>query len=88
MTIELDKETQKALVASIKRYFDENLDDDIGDLKASLLLEFCLKEIGPTIYNQAISDAETFLQDKVADLENGCWEPEFGYWPEGRRGRR
>ena len=88
MTIELDKDTKKALVASIKRYFDENLDDDIGDLKASLLLEFCLKEIGPTIYNQAISDAETFLQDKVADLENGCWEAEFAFWPEGRRGRR
>ena len=88
MTIELDKDTKKALVSSIKRYFDENLDDDIGDLKASLLLEFFLKEIGPTIYNQAISDAETFLQDKVADLENGCWEPEFAYWPEGRRGRR
>ncbi len=87
MTIELDKDTKTALVSSIKRYFAENLDDDIGDLKASLLLEFCLKEIGPTIYNQAISDAETFLQDKVADLENSCWEPEFGYWPDAR-GRR
>ncbi len=87
MTIELDNDTRKALVASIKRYFDENLDDDIGDLKASLLLEFCLKEIGPTIYNQAISDAETFFQGKVAELENNLWEPEFGYWP-GGRGRR
>ena len=87
MTIKLDKDTETALIASIKRYFAENLDEDIGDLKASLLLEFCIKEIGATVYNQAISDAETFFGGKVAELENSLWEPEFGYWPEGR-GRR
>ena len=80
MTIEIDKDTKSDLIASIKRYFDEQLDTEIGDLKATLLLEFCLKEIGPTIYNKAISDAETFLQDKVADLDNTCWEPELSYW--------
>lgn len=80
MTIELDKDTEAALVASIKRYFDENFDDGIGDLKAALLLEYCVKEIGPSIYNKAISDAETFMTDKVADLENTCWEPELEYW--------
>ena len=80
MTIELERHVEKDLIASIKRYFAENLGDDIGDLKASLLLEFVVAEVGASIYNQAIADAQAFFQDKVADLENSCWEPELTYW--------
>ncbi len=50
MAITLSPETTKQLHASIRRYVAENLDQDIGDLKASLLLDFCLKEIGPVTY--------------------------------------
>lgn len=80
MAIELPKETQKVLIASIRRYFAENMDEEIGDLKASLLLDFCLREIGPTIYNRAIADAQAHLQGRLAELDGACWEPEFGYW--------
>ena len=78
--IELSKETQERLNASIKRFFDEVLEEDIGELRASLVLDFCLKEIGPTIYNKAISDAQVFMQDRVADLDASCYQTEFGYW--------
>ena len=80
MAITLSQDTQDHLLASIKRYFAEHMDEDIGDLKATLLLEFCLKEIGPSIYNQAIADAQAYMQDKVTDLDGTCFEPEFGYW--------
>ena len=62
---------------------DEELsdsDDEMGDLKASLLLAFVMQEIGPTIYNQAITDAQTRLQDAVMDLDGSCHEPDLGYW--------
>jgi uncharacterized protein (DUF2164 family) len=81
MTIKLSAETTKRLVASIKRYAAENLDEEIGDLKAGLLLEYCIKEIGPSIYNQAIADAQSYFTDRVADLEGVCHQPEFGFWP-------
>ena len=84
MTIKISKETQKELVASIRRYFAENMEDEIGDLKASLLLDFALQEIGPSVYNLAIADAQTYLQDKVLDIENACWEEEFTYWKPSR----
>jgi len=64
------------------------LEQDIGDLKASMLLDYVLKEIGPTIYNQAIENAQAYFQGRVADLEGVCYEKEFAYWtpkPEGRR---
>ncbi|MHC4843705.1 MAG: DUF2164 domain-containing protein [Planctomycetota bacterium] len=80
MTISLKKEAKKQAIQSIKRYIAENYEEEIGDLKANLLLDFFLKEIGPTVYNNAISDAQAYLQDKVADMEGSCYEPEFGYW--------
>ena len=52
MAIQLSQEVRKQLRASIKRYALENLEHDIGDLKADMLLEYFLKEIGPTVYNQ------------------------------------
>jgi uncharacterized protein (DUF2164 family) len=81
MAIKLSPETTKQLIASIKRYAAANLDDEIGDLKAGLLLDYVLKEVGPSIYNQAIADAQAYFTGRVADLEGVCHEPEFGFWP-------
>jgi uncharacterized protein (DUF2164 family) len=80
MAIKLSKETRQALNASVKRFFAEQMDEEIGDLKASLVLDFCIQEVGPSIYNQAISDAQVHMQDRVADLDGSCFEPEFAYW--------
>jgi len=80
MPIKLQKETERYLLGSIKRFVAENMDEDIGDLKASLLLEFCLREIGPSIYNQAMADAQQYIQDKAADLPAARYEAEFDYW--------
>ncbi len=88
MAIELPPETVRQLQASIKRYFAEHMDDEIGDLKAGLLLEFCLKEVGPAIYNRAIADAQAYFSGRVTDLEGVCHEPEFTYWTEAADRRR
>lgn len=80
MPITLPSETTRRLQASIKRYVSENLDQEIGDLKAGLLLDYCLKEIGPPIYNAAIADAQKYFQGRVEDLEGVCHQPEFTYW--------
>jgi uncharacterized protein (DUF2164 family) len=81
MAIKLSAEIRKQLLTSIKRYAVENLDEELGDLKAALLLDYCLKEIGPAVYNQAIADAQSYFTDRVADLEGVCHEEEFTYWP-------
>ena len=81
MAIKISAETRQRLIASLKRYAAENLDEELGDLKAGLLLDYCLTEIGPAVYNQAILDAQAYFTDRVADLEGVCHEPEFGFWP-------
>ena len=80
MAIKLAPDVTKQLLVSLKRYAAENLDEEIGDLKANLLLDYLLKEIGPVIYNRAIADAQSYFQGRVADLEGVCYEPEFTYW--------
>ena len=80
MSIKLSKDAEKYLLGSIKRFVADNLDEEIGDLKAALLLEFCVREIGPSIYNQAIADAQAYMQEKAADLAGTRFEPEFDYW--------
>ncbi len=80
MPIKLAAETEKYLLSSIKRFFAEEMDDDIGDLKAMRVLDYCMREIGPSVYNQAILDAQAFLQEKTADLSGVRYEPEFDFW--------
>ncbi|UCG52931.1 MAG: DUF2164 domain-containing protein [Candidatus Latescibacterota bacterium] len=83
MALTISPEAKKRLIGSIKRYFEEHMDEEIGDLKADLLLDYFLKEIGPTVYNQAIANAQAFFQEKVADLDGSCYEPEFTFWKKG-----
>lgn len=88
MEIKLAKDVEQKLVGSIQRYMRENFDEEIGELKASMFLRFCLEEIAPSVYNQAISDARAFMQERVADLENVCFAQEFSHWQGGKGASR
>ena len=81
MNIELPKQVRSQAVASIQRYFDENLPEPIGELPAGLLLSFLLEEIGPVIYNKAIGDAQARMLARVSDLNGELYSDEFQYWP-------
>ncbi|HTK50931.1 MAG TPA: DUF2164 domain-containing protein [Gemmatimonadaceae bacterium] len=81
MVVALPDDVAKRALASIQRYAGEHLDEEFGELQARLLLEFFLKEIAPSVYNAAIADAQTYMRDRVADLEGACYAAEFGYWP-------
>ena len=83
MTIRLAKDTEAYLIGSIKRFFSEELDEDIGELKALRVLDFCIREIGPSVYNQAIVDAQSFIQEKAADLGAVRYQAEFDFWKPG-----
>lgn len=90
VTLELSKQQRATAISSLQRYFEESL-EPIGDLPTGLLLNFFLEEIGPVIYNQAISDAQTRLAQRVADLNGELYADEFQYWPRAdakRKSRR
>ncbi len=80
MTIELNKDARQRAIASIERYFQQNMEEPIGNVAAGGLLGFILEEIGPSIYNQAVVDVQERLQARVAELDFEVHEEEFGYW--------
>ena len=81
INVELPKPVQAQAIASIRKYFEENMPEPIGDLAAGLLLNFFMEEIGPVIYNRAIADAQTRIQQRVGDLNGELFADEFQYWP-------
>lgn len=85
MPIELSKEARLQATHSIERYFREHMDEPIGNVAAGGLLNFFLQEIGPSVYNQAVSDAQERLQARVMELDIDVHESEFGYWKTARR---
>jgi uncharacterized protein (DUF2164 family) len=88
MTIELSKDARKQAVASIERYFKENMDEPIGNIAAGGLLSFFLEEIGPLVYNKAVADVQERLQARVTEIDIEVHEDEFTYWRKFERGRK
>jgi uncharacterized protein (DUF2164 family) len=80
MTITLTKEARAQAVASIERYFLENMEEKIGNIAAGALLGFFLEELGPLVYNQAVAEVQERLQQRVSEIDIEVHEDEFAYW--------
>ena len=80
MTVELSKEAKKEAVASIEKYFEEKLDQRIGNIAAAELLGFFLEEIAPVVYNRAVAIVQERMQARVMELDIDVHEEPFGYW--------
>ncbi len=88
MAVTISNEAQKQALASITRFCLDELEVEVSDIQARLLLAFILKEIGPSISNGAVAGAEAFLRDRLGDMEATLYEPEFAYWPSESSVRR
>ena len=86
--IELPKEVRQQAVASIERYFVENMEEKIGNVAAAGLLGFFLEEIGPAIYNQAVRDVQERIRARVEEVDLEVHEDEFSYWKKFEKGAR
>jgi uncharacterized protein (DUF2164 family) len=82
MAITLSKDAVTRIKPSLTRFFADELEIPISDMKVAQVLAYVLQEIGPLVYNQAIKDAEQFVAERIGDLEATCYEKEFTYWTE------
>lgn len=80
MTIELPNATRQTAIASIQRYFQQHMDEPIGNISAGALLGFFLEEIGPLVYNKAVADVQQRLQARIQEIDLEVYEDEFQYW--------
>lgn len=80
MAIELTAQESDDAIHSLKKYFSSEMGEEIGDLRAKLLLDYVLKELGPLAYNRGVHDAEELFRKHLEDLPATCFEQPFTFW--------
>lgn len=76
--IKLSDERRERIVHELRSFYASELELEISEFQAGLLLDFFIRELGAPVYNQAIQDARGFVQEKLSDLEGEFYEPEDG----------
>ncbi len=85
MAIELTKTEKADIIYSIQKFFREELEMEISEMKAGFLLNYFMKEIAPFAYNKGVKDAESYFRGKVEDLSATCFEEGLTYWVKKRK---
>ncbi len=74
--IKFSKDETEILTRKIQLYFNEELDQDIGQFPAQFLLEFFTEEVGPYFYNRGLTDAQAVLEARMESITEALYELE------------
>ena len=67
--IEFSKEEKEVLVEQFKKYFESELNQDIGQFDAEFLIDFVSENLGNYYYNRGLQDAQIAIRSKLDDIE-------------------
>ncbi len=65
-----------AIVDQIQKYFEKELDQELGQFDAEFLLDFFTEKVGSYYYNQGLNDARALLDDKLDTITESFYELE------------
>ncbi|MFT7470901.1 MAG: hypothetical protein ACI8XU_000794 [Kiritimatiellia bacterium] len=74
--IKLDDSVKVEVVAKLQKYFQDELQQEIGSFDAEFLLDFFSKEVGGFYYNQGLADALKSFESKMEDVGEMIYELE------------
>ena len=74
--IKLSDDRKADLVYKLKQYFENELDQEIGQFDAEFLIGFFTKELGTNIYNQALYDMQSQLKEKFESMNDIIYQLE------------
>jgi len=74
--IKFSKEESDSLTRKIQLYFDEELDQEIGQFQAQFLLDFFSEEVGAYFYNRGLLDAQAVLDSRMESVGEAIGELE------------
>jgi len=66
--IKISKEKRHEMITSIKTYFLNEREEELGGLAAGLILDFFIRELAVDIYNQGVFDSYRYMGDRIEDL--------------------
>ena len=73
--LRLDDERRAALAHELATLFETRFDEPLSDSRATELIDFFLRHLGPAVYNQAIADARGYMLERLDDLDVEYFEP-------------
>lgn len=76
MPIKLDEERKSKIVAALTDYYYSEFEEELSAFRAVELVDFMVQQIGPSQYNQGVSDARKYMAEKLDDLDVDLNEPE------------
>lgn len=62
------KEQKDVMIAKIKKYYQDEKDEEISDLASSLMLDFIINELASEFYNQGVYDSYKYMNERCEDL--------------------
>ncbi len=71
--IEFTRSEKEVLARRIQLYFDQELDQEIGQFDAEFLLDFFAEEIGPYFYNRGLYDARQVIDEQVENISDALY---------------
>jgi uncharacterized protein (DUF2164 family) len=74
--LEFTPEEKNQIVRKVKMYFEEELDQQIGNFDAEFLIDFFAEEVGAYFYNRGLYDAQALFSQKVDELADSIYELE------------
>ncbi len=66
--IKLTKEKKEEMIQRIQNYFLNERGEEIGNLAATLFLNFVVEELAPEFYNQGVQDAYRYMTERCEDM--------------------
>jgi uncharacterized protein (DUF2164 family) len=67
-TLEFTKDEIDRIVSKVKKYFETELNQELGGFEAEFLVDFFSKEIGSYFYNKGIADAQNLFTNKAEEI--------------------
>ncbi len=71
ITFSVDEKS--VLVQKLQRYFEDELDVELGQFDGEFLLDFISKEIGPSLYNKGVQDARVVFESRVQAIDEDLY---------------
>lgn len=72
-TIDFTSNEKEAMVQKLQAYFEQELNQDLGQFDAEFLLDFVSKELGAYYYNRGLHDARAVLENKLSAIDEDLY---------------
>ena len=74
--IQFSKQEKETIVKKIQFYFDQELEQELGQFDAEFLLDFFSQEVGGYYYNRGLYDAQAYLEKKIETISEDLYQLE------------